>query len=651
MRRLSPLTAGLVVLAVSVFIISHADAENLVPENLSPPREADPIEVVVSATRSEIPKEEEASAVTIISGEDLQRVQESSVADALRTVPSTDVVRSGGPGGNTSVFLRGANPEHTLVLIDGIEVNNPVTPSRVFNFADLASINIDRIEILRGPQSTLYGSDAMGGVINIITKKGEGDPKLYASSEAGSYGTFTQKAGGSGGSEVINYSAGFMREDSENISAADASFGNSEHDRYGNSSFSGRLGVNPSDNVGLQGFLRYADALSLLDNCGGFGCDDRNRKARDKQLFTRVEADTNFLDNSLSQVLGASFTNQHFSDNNDPDPDMLNLDLLRSQYTGSTSKVDLQNTWKASDSVTFIAGAETQRETAESDYHSDGPYGPYDSDFEGRSATNSAYYLEGIAKTYDALFTSAGVRADTHSKTGTEVTWRVAPAVLFRETGTKFSTTIGTGFKSPSLFQLYSSYGNQDLKAEQSIGMDAGVEQALMDRRVVVSAAFFYNRFKDLITFDPNTFLFSNVANANSRGLEFGAELKLADNLSFVSTYTLCDTKDKETGLALLRRARNKASMGLRYDVDDRLKLTLTTYFSGRRYDNNYSTFPVERVALGGYGLVDAAASYNVSKGMQLFARVENMLDHYYEEVFGFGTRGAAAYGGVRFEL
>jgi len=472
------------------------------------PGEEAPIEVVVTADRFETPTEQAIGSITVITSEEAQNKQQTAVADALRSVPALDVVSSGAAGGNISVFMRGANAEHTLVLIDGLEVNNPASPNRAYNFSGLRFDNVERVEILRGPSSTLYGSDAMGGVINIITKQGQGPPSLYASAEAGSYRTFIERAGLSGGSVQYDYSFALYREDTAGISAAAAGFGNSENDGYSNTSFSSRLGFRPAELLEVRAFARHIDARAQLDNNGGVFGDDPNRESADRQFFIRGEAKLALAEKLWQPLFGISHGRQEFADDNDPDA-LHPLEIMRSKYTGSITKLDWQNNLTLNKWLSLVAGLENEEESAHSTYFSDGVFGPFVNDFARRSAAAKGGYLQVRGETARRFCLTAGLRVDGHSKFSPQLTWRVGPAFWLPETGTKLSAIVGTGFKAPSLFQLYSAYGNPALRPEESLGFDAGIEQSLWQDKAALGAAFFYNDFDKLISFDPNTFVFS----------------------------------------------------------------------------------------------------------------------------------------------
>ncbi|MCP4725389.1 MAG: TonB-dependent receptor, partial [bacterium] len=250
-------------------------------------------EIVITATRTETSVKELAMSFTIIPEEVLKSRGKEMVFDFLKSVPGLDVSRSGGPGGTATVLIRGAKSEHTLILIDGMETNDPISPSKTYNFAHLTTDNIERIEIVRGPQSTIYGSDAIGGIINIITKKGGDDPGYYVSAEAGSFNTLSSRIGFNGIYEQLNYSFALSRMESDGISGANEKDGNSEKDGYSNTSFSSRMKFNLSDNVRLGLISRLIDSSTDIDNFGGVSGDDPNNVMDDRQIYIKTTADIN----------------------------------------------------------------------------------------------------------------------------------------------------------------------------------------------------------------------------------------------------------------------------------------------------------------------------------------------------------------------
>ncbi|MCO6430262.1 MAG: TonB-dependent receptor, partial [Deltaproteobacteria bacterium] len=337
-------------------------------------------EYTISANRLKTPLIRQGNSVTIITAEQIESSKQTQLIEVLKTVPGLDIVQSGGLGGNAAIFLRGANSEHTLVLVDGIEINNPISNSRSFNFADISLDNVERIEVIRGPQSTVYGSDALGGVINIITKRGGGDFAGSVEAQAGSYSTFIEKASASGGLDGMRYSIGASREDSDSISSAGAAYGNTEDDSYQNTSVASRIGLDPLEQFSTDLIFRYNSSRTDLDNTGGFGGDDPNRLLENQQLFTRAEARTSFLDGTFNQRAGLSYTSHDLEDSNDPDA-AHPLDRLRSNFTGELVKFDIQSDFKAGEYNTVVVGFETEHEQGSSYLSSDSAFGPFDTSF------------------------------------------------------------------------------------------------------------------------------------------------------------------------------------------------------------------------------------------------------------------------------
>jgi vitamin B12 transporter len=622
-------------------------AENSDPQGESGTPSIDPITVVVTANRMETPADEVGSSVTVITAEQIEKMQKTSVLDVLRTAPSIDINQSGGPGSAASIFIRGAKSEHTLVIIDGVEVNDPITPGRTFNFANLSVDNIERIEILRGPQSTLYGSDAIGGVINIITKKGGGVPSGFASLEGGSNNSIRGTAGGSGGNTWAQYAIGFSHWKTDGISAAAESDGNTEPDGYENSTVYGTFGIKPADNLDIDLHLRFTDAQSDDDLGAGAGNDDPNYRTDSQQVLLRAQGRLRLLNDKWEQKIGFSMTDHDLFAQNDPDT--VNPDsYLRSSYEGKIFKFDWQNNLYLHDTNTVTFGIETEEEEGESNYYEETIYGPYENTFANKSARTTGYYLQDQIRVRDSWFTTLGVRFDDHAKFGVETTYRIASAFLVQQTGTKIKGSFGTGFKAPTLIQLYSYWGNENLGPEESTGWDFGLEQSLLGKRAVVGATYFHNEIDNLIEFAGGGY--NNVGRAMVKGVEIFGMGHPAENLNLRVNYTHTSAKDIVTAENLVRRAGDKFSFSFDYGFMERADVYLEIVYEGARDDLVFDPFTYEsmRVRLDDYALFNPAFSYQLSDGLQMFFRVDNLFDHEYEAISGYGTSGIEVYGGLK---
>ncbi len=609
-------------------------------------------DVVVTATRVETSIEEIASSITVISSKEIERKQKTTVLEALRDIPGLDVVQTGGAGSHTSIFLRGATSEHTLVMIDGVEVNDPISPGRSYDFANLAVDNIERIEIIRGPQSTLYGSDAIGGVVNIITKKGEGKPKLSLSAEGGSFTTFRETAGLSGGNKWVNYSFALSRFDTEGISAANKKDGNYERDGYENTSLSARLGFTPMDHLDIDFILHYTDAKTELDNFAGAGGDDPNYVQKSNQFLFKMQARLSLFDQVWSQKLGLAINDHKREIKNNKDSQHP-FDYEEGRYDGQLLKFEWQHHLKLHRTNALTLGLDLDREEGKSMYYWESLWGPGQSIFPKKTADIKGYYIQDEIKLWERFFTTLGIRMDDHSRFGIETTYRIAPAYLIKETDTKIKGTFGTGFKAPSLYQLFAPplwggpIGNKDLKPEKTRGWDVGIEQELLKKRVALGATYFWNDFKNLIQYEYGQG-YVNIAKAKTEGVELSASAKPLDDLTLRINYTYTDTEDKTTGEALIRRPKNKIGFDLTYHFLNNGNVNLEVIYVGKRDDVDFSISPSRRVKLDQYTLVNLAASYDISKNFQLFGRVENLFNKEYEEAKGFGTPGLSFFGGIK---
>ncbi|MEW5901476.1 MAG: TonB-dependent receptor [Acidobacteriota bacterium] len=613
-------------------------------------------EVVVTATRLETPAREVASSLTVISAADLERQKKISLFEALKEALGVSLIQNGGPGEAASAFLRGANSEHTLILLDGVELNDSINPSRSADLAHLFLGNLERLEILRGPQSPLYGSDAIGGVINIISKRGRGKPRWTLTSSGGSYGTFSGQAGLSGSTETADYSFGLVRFFTRGISAANSSYlGNSEKDAYENWTFSGRLGVSLRKNLEVNLVSQAVWAATDIDNFGGPYGDDPNNSQDYRSLFLRGEFRGLFLNNRWEQKLSVALVDSRRRHQNLPD-EIHPGEAESGLFKGRRWTLDWQNNFFFHATNTLTAGLAYEREEGESEYDYRSPWLDSRSLFPRRQAETVGLYLQDSLRFNDRFFATAGFRFDRHSRTGDVLTYRLAPAYIFHRTQTKLKASLGTGFKSPSLYQLYAPptlfgpIGNRNLKPEQSLGWDAGIEQPLFDGRARVAVTFFHNDFENLIDFSMSRG-YINIGKAESEGgeVEFGA--RPIEPLSVSIAYTYLKARDRDSGSALLRRPRHLFSARLNHSFGDRWTLAVSFDYTGRREDLNYSAWPVQSITLFPYQLLSGVISYEISRNVQVFSRLDNILDETYEMVYGYGTLGFSAQFGLKVDL
>lgn len=625
--------------------------------------------VIVSATGVPTPSDQIASSVTVITADDLQRDHRSTVADALSTVPGLNVVQSGGPGGQTAVFIRGTNANHVKVLIDGIDVGDPSVPNGAFDFAHLLTGDIERIEILRGPQSGLYGSDAIGGVISITTKSGEGPPKATGVVEGGSFGTFNQTANLSGSQGNFSYAFNILHFQSNATPVTPlhllAPGERRIDDKYNNWTYSTKLGANVSDDVAVNLVARYTDA-----KLGFTGEDFLNfvppapealqDTQRNHQLFTRGEVVWSLFNGRFKNYFGVSYSNQ-WQWNFDPNPDSFFTTPLVAPPTtnlGVRTKVDWRGEAHIAPGQTLVMGLQDERESLRTD--STGTVDPF---FNFTQTTtraqtgNKAAFVELQSQVTKQFSLVSNIRYDDNDGFGPHVTWRVAPIFIVPLTETTLKGSYGTGFKAPTLTQLFVDNpsfmikANPNLLPEESKGYDFGFEQPLFNGRLRVGATYFHNDVTNLIvgTFDPVAFVFSNtnVGEATMHGVESFAALRVNDQLAVRADYTTTVTRDETTGLGLLRRPGNKLSVSAIWSPVERLTLSTTVLRVGSWIDISRDG-SIPRLDAPGYTTVNLAANYKVDDHVTVFGRIDNLFDRRYEDPIGFEHPGFGIFGGVR---
>ncbi len=610
-------------------------------------------EIVVTATRTKLPELEAASSISVIDSSQIAESCRQSVFGLLKDQYGLSYTQQGAPGSLSNIYLRGSDASDTQVLIDGISMNMPNDLNNVFDFADLPVDNIQRIEILRGPQSTLYGSDALAGVINIITKKGYGKPKFYISGEGGSYNTYKGLLGLNGAINNFNYSLTGSRFSTGGFSSASKIYGNNEKDGTTNYNFSSRLGYNFNRNFELNFYSRYTKANTDLDQHGGLYGDDPTYKYKLEESSFRLEGKLSLFDNIWSQIIGINFM-RNAREYSFDSTSIFNPISSSSIYDGNKFKLEWINNFNFWEKNTTTLGFDYGREKAISNYFDSSPFTSF---FPSQKDEIAGVFLQQQINISNRFFSSFGIRYDHHNRFGSVITYRIAPAYLISETGTKFKATYGTAFKAPSLFYLFDpSFGNPSLKPEKSSGWDAGIEQYFWQENLVLGINYFSTQFKDLFSYDGNTFKEINLNSAQSNGVEVYLILNNYKRINLALNYTYTNTKDKSIGstdynLPLLRRPRNKYSLDINYSFTNKLNAGVQISYIGKRYDEDFSYYPAQRIKLGGYTLVNLSGLYHISDMIELYGRVNNLFNKYYEDIFGYATPGLSAYAGVKFSF
>jgi vitamin B12 transporter len=479
-----------------------------IPPPSRPTNQASSNSVVVSPTTVPTPSEQSASSTTVITAADIQAQQIRTVPDALAAVPGLNVVQTGGPGGQTSVFIRGTNSNHVKVLIDGIDVSDPSNPNQSFDFGQLLTGDIARIEVLRGPQSGLYGSDAIGGVISITTKQGEGPPKMTVTTDRGSFGTFNQRLGVSGSQSNFNYVFGIQHFSSTSTPVTplnELAPGEQRiNDTYNNWTYSTKLGANLTDNFAVNFVGRYTD--STLGYTGEDYVDffppapeALQSTQVDHQFYGRGEAVWSLFDDRFKNFFGVNYTNA-WSLNLDPNPDSPTPPPAVAPPTtnlGQRTQVDWRGEARVVQGQTLVVGLEDKTESlwtnSTGTFDASGYYTPTPTTAQ---IGDKAGWLELQSAFADRFFVVSNIRYDDYDSYGGHTTWRVAPAYIVPWTDTKLKATYGTGFKAPTLTELYVNnpsflvVGNPNLLPETSKGYDVGFEQPFLRDRLRIGGTY-----------------------------------------------------------------------------------------------------------------------------------------------------------------
>ena len=600
-------------------------------------------QIIVTGSRAPISAGDIGSAVTIITRQDIDRRQVRYVSDLLRSVPGFSVSHTGVVGSQTQVRVRGSEANQVLVLIDGVRANDPATGDE-FRWEYLATANIERIEIVRGPQSALWGSDAIGGVVHIITKSGQDAPGVGGYLEAGSENTLNAAMNGGFGGDTWSVVVGIeqLATDGSNISRA-----GDENDDSDIKTGSLNARFKPSDRVALQFGLRTVDAYSQFDAVDFVetGLPTDSDVATDStQRLAQLGVTLGASDNRVRHHLNARYFD---SDNRDltdgveaasSGSDRLNIGYQADIRIGKNLlAIALEH-----ENTTFEQRGEIVWGDPNQDQEMD--VVSVVTDFQGRATDNVTYLLSARFddnSDFDDIVTGRA-----------SIAWNVSDATTLR-------ANIGTGQKTPTFIERFGYFpgqfiGNPALKPEQSLSYDIGIDQRI-SASAVIQIAVFEQEIEDEIDgfiFDPDTFLYTadNLSTTSKRsGVEFGARWTVSEQLDLTMNYTYTDAT--ENGAIELRRPRHAGSLQANYSfMSARGQIALAADYGGTRHDMFFPPWPnpSELVTLGNYWLVDLTAQFQLTDAVRLFTRASNLLDTDYEQVYGYSTPGRAAYAGVQ---
>lgn len=581
-------------------------------------------EIIVSANKVPTAQERVGSSVSIIDSAEIERRQQVQAIDLLKRVPGVSISRNGGLGSTSTLRLRGSESGMVKVLIDGVEVNDASGANNEFDFNSLLTGDIEKIEVLKGPQSALYGNDAMAGVINVITRRGEGETKIRGTLEGGAYGTFRQQASLTGGTQQVDYALSAANLHTDGFSRT---FVGNEKDGTDARSVSGRVGVKASDILRFDLNAGWSWLDTEFDPFGGDGPSSQEKET----WQVRGAGTLSLLDGAFENVLAASYATT------DRDFDEPTGFYRFSTFDSRRKALDYQGNLRLRDADIATIGLSVDEE----DGKTTNTVGTTTSTGLDDSVTTKSAFVQYQAAITSDLTLTVGGRVDDHEQFGTEGTWRATGAWQVPATGTVLRASYGTANKAPTLYQLYDPfYGNRNLSAEDGKGADIGFDQKLLDGRVGFGASLFRNSYKNMIGFSNG---YINVARARTKGVELTFEATPVESLLIQANYTYLDAKDTRTGRDLPRRPQDTLNASIDWTVIEGVDVGAALRYVGKQRDTASATSAI----LDSYTTVDFTARWAVLDNVSLFGRVENLFDEDYQEVRTYRAPGRSAFGGV----
>jgi vitamin B12 transporter len=572
------------------------------------------------------------SSISVITSEEMERRGIRNVADALKRMPGVAMARTGGFGSTTTMRIRGSNPGQVRVLLDGVMVNDPTNTETFFDFGQVLINNIERIEVIRGPQSALYGSDTTGGVISIITKRQKGQ-RTSGFAETGTYGTTNIGLGhqGSIGNTYYGISGQRFKDKgfSRNAATPDEEDGTQVEDLKAN------IGVNIDDNtsVNFSGGASHdisdfdpsltTDGPATSKRTSYYGSFEGKTKVLDGKLQNTVKLGVHQVNRKSDEPTGffrfSTFDGKRYMGSYQADLALRKRDVL----TGGIG-------WKRDKSFTN----NTLRSTGITSTGID------------RSVNNKAIFSQYVFGATDDWTITFGGRHDDHQTFGGTNTYRITTAYDVQATNTLLRSSYGTGFKAPSLFQLFAAgFGTPTLKPEKSKGIDFGFEQRLVDNRLVFGMTAFENEYDNLITFDSNTFTYQNINKANTRGIESSASFAATPELLLSANHTYLLSENEATKRSLARRPKHTATVGADLDVSDRARIGGELLFVSSQKDRDSGTLRVRP-----HTTVNLNGGFDINEHYEIYTNLENIFDKDYEEIAGYRAPGFTAFVGIRGE-
>ncbi len=574
-------------------------------------------DVVITANRVEVPAEAVSEDFTVITKEEIKKYGLTSITDVLKYVAGVHISSSGGPGQPTNLFMLGLPGKHVLVMVNGVPLYDPSRIGGEANFEWIDISNIERIEVIKGPQGALYGSDAVAGVINVITKRPK-EKEFRVNLEGGKYKSFKERVYG-----ALPLKEGFLSFSFENFKTNGFSATNEKNSRY------------ESDNDGFRyktgwlswgyrpdGWLRITGDLKVKGGSVDFDANNPNpqyavpkAKSTYDNFFTDLKADALISDNfSITATLGHNREEREYS---------------FGSYTGVLRYISLQPVYYFSDNLFITGGVNYRQEKA---------------DFSKRVSAHLKSAFAELHGLFYSLSTTVALRRDLHSRFGGKTTYKLSAGYTFKSTGTKVRAQYGTGFKAPSLYQLYGPWvGNDSLKAETSEGWNVGVDQKLPFIKGKLSLTYFKNHVWNLIDWSWTTYKYENTGKALTEGVELKGEVELAGFLTLFGNYTHLRAKeyDPSTGSweKLARRPEFSYTLGFKSSYG-KLSFSAWALHYSDREDSNGKT-------LGGFTTYNCYASYRLWDNLELYAKGVNLTDKDYELAYGYNTMGRALFVGA----